>query len=118
MYKSAFLGCGPRARQHALAYQHVKRGRPVAACDLDRQRLAAFGDELAIEARFTDIHEMLDRARPDLLHIVTPPGLRVPLMTIASDHKVPVVVVEKPIAVQGEDWRLLDELCRRTSTPW
>ncbi len=116
MYKSAFLGCGPRAKKHAQAYRHVERGKPVAACDVDAQRLAAFGDEFGIDARFTDIHEMLDRVSPDLLHVVTPPGLRVPLMTIASEHKVPVVIVEKPIAVQGEDWRQLRELDARSST--
>jgi predicted dehydrogenase len=37
-------------------------------------------------------------------------------MTIASDHKVPVVVVEKPIAVAGEDWRLLRDLGQRSPT--
>ena len=35
-------------------------------------------------------------------------------MTIASEHKVPVVLVEKPIAVQGEDWKQLCELEKTT----
>lgn len=116
MLKSAFLGCGPRAKAHARAYEFVKKGKPVAACDLDRERLGGFCDEFGIEKRYTDIHEMLEKEKPDLLHIVTDPTLRVPLMTIASKHEVPVALVEKPIAVQGEDWKQLDALEKDTKT--
>ena len=116
MYKSAFLGCGGRARGHAHAYQYVKNGELVALCDLDEERLKSFGDDFGIEKRYTDIHEMLDKERPDLLHIVTPPTLRVGLMTIAAEHEVPVTIVEKPIALQGEDWRQIRELNEKCKT--
>ncbi|MCZ6679460.1 MAG: Gfo/Idh/MocA family oxidoreductase [Candidatus Poribacteria bacterium] len=123
MYKCAFLGCGGRARAHAHAYEHVKRGEIVALCDMNEQLLNAFGDDFAIEKRYTDIHEMLDKERPDLLHIVTAPVLRgtnqlirYPLMNIASEHGVPAAIVEKPIAVMGEDWRQLKELSQNTNT--
>ena len=39
MFKCAFLGCGPRARGHAKAYQIVERGRKVAICDMNQERL-------------------------------------------------------------------------------
>lgn len=116
MYKSAFLGCGGRARGHAQAYQYVKNGKMVALCDLDEQRLNSFGNDFGIEKRYADIHEMLDKEHPDLLHIVTPPTLRVGLMTIAAEHEVPVAIVEKPIAIQGEDWRQLKELGEKSKT--
>ena len=90
MLKSCFLGCGGRSRGHARAYEHVKNGRLVAVCDLDEERLHDRGEEYGIEKRYTDIHEMLDKERPDLLHIVTAPIWRVELMTIAAEHEVPV----------------------------
>jgi len=102
MYRSAFLGCGPRARQHADAYRFVKQGKMVAICDLDEKQLDAFSKEFNIRACYTDIRAMLGKERPDLLHIVTPPGLRVPLMSIAPEYEVPVVIIEKPIAIQPE----------------
>jgi len=117
MYKSCFLGCGPRARGHAQAYKYVKNGKIAAICDLNEERLHAFGKDFGIETRYTDVHEMLDKERPDLLHIVTLPTLRVELMTIAAEHEVPVAIVEKPIAIQGEDWRQIRELnakCNQT----
>ena len=116
MFKSAFLGCGGRARGHAHAYQYVKKGKYVACCDLSEERLNSFGNDFGIEKRYTDIHEMLEKEKPDLLHIVTLPTLRVPLMTIAADHNVPVAIVEKPIAIQGEDWRQLRDLNARCKT--
>ena len=113
MFKCAFLGCGPRARGHARGYDTVTRGQMVALCDLDEKRRNDFGDEFGIANRYTDLHEMLDKEQPDVLHIVTLPSLRVDLMTLASDHKVPAVIVEKPIALQGEDWR---QLCALNAT--
>jgi len=115
MHKCAFLGCGPRARRHAAAYGDVKRGQIAAVCDLDEKRLNDFGDEFGVSARYTDIHAMLDKEQPDLLHIVTIPGLRVDLMTLAAGHNVPAAIVEKPIALWGEDWRQLKELEERST---
>ena len=123
MYKCAFLGCGGRARGHAQAYEHVKGGEIVAICDLNEQLLQDFGADFGIEKRYTDIHEMLDKERPDLLHIVTAPTMRGSgelirhsLMRIASEHEVPAAIVEKPIAVMAEDWRQLRELSQNTRT--
>jgi predicted dehydrogenase len=116
MFKGAFLGCGPRAKGHARGYATVTRGQMVALCDLDEQRRNDFGDEFGIGARYSDVHEMLDTVKPDVLHVVTLPELRVPLMTIAAEHNVPAVIVEKPIALQGEDYRALRELNASSST--
>ena len=116
MFKCAFLGCGPRARGHARAYQDVKRGKIVAICDMDEERLNSFGDEFGVQTRYTDVHAMLDKERPDLLHIVTLPALRVPLMTLAAERQVPIAIVEKPIALQGEDWRQLRDLGQKCQT--
>ena len=41
--KSAFLGCGPRARAHARAYPQVTKGQIAAICDLNEERLQSFG---------------------------------------------------------------------------
>jgi predicted dehydrogenase len=116
MYKSAILGCGGRARGHARAYEHVVGGKLAAICDMDTARLDAFGDHFGISARYNDVHEMLDVEKPDLLHVVTQPDLRVPLLTIAVDHQTPAVIVEKPIALQGEDYRQLRDLDARSDT--
>ena len=110
MYKSAFLGCGGRSRGHANAYKHVKNGKLVALCDMNEERLNAASEAYGVEKCYINVHEMLDKEKPDVLHIITEPGLRVQLMSIAVEHEVPVAIVEKPIALEGEDWKKIKEL--------
>lgn len=116
MFRSAFLGCGGRARGHAQAYSKISRARMVAICDLNEARLKDFGEMFGIENRYTDIHEMLDKEKPDLLHIVTQPDVRVQLMSVAAEHEVPAVIVEKPIALDGKDYKAILELSRKSKT--
>ena len=123
MYKTAMLGCGGRARGHADAYRLVKNGTLTAICDMNTQRLNAFGDDFGISARYTDLDTMLEKEKPDVLHIVTSPvipsnnqRIRYPLMKQASDHGVPAAIVEKPIAVESEDWKQLAGLAEETQT--
>ena len=123
MYKSALLGCGGRARGHAGAYRFVKNGKLAAICDMNEERLNDFGDRFSISSRYTDYAEMLDKEKPDLLHIVTAPLLRgtnqhirYPLMKQASDSGVPAVIVEKPIAVDSDDWKQIAGLAENTKT--
>ena len=116
VYKSCMLGCGGRARGHAVAYEHVTKSRLEAVCDIDESRLRPFVEEYSIPRAYTDIHEMLDTEKPDLLHIVTRPNLRVQLLTIAHEHEVPAVLIEKPLAVDAHDFNAIAALSEETST--
>ncbi|MFQ6041408.1 MAG: Gfo/Idh/MocA family protein [Candidatus Poribacteria bacterium] len=116
MYRTAILGCAGRSRGHAKAYEHVSRGQIAAICDLDEKLLNSFGEEFAIKNRYTDIHEMLEKEKPDLLHIVTRPAFRAPLMTIAAEHKVPAAIVEKPIAIDSEPFQAIAALNEKSAT--
>ncbi len=123
MYKTAMLGCGGRARGHADAYRFVKRGKLTAICDMNEERLNTFGDDFGISSRYTDLDEMLEKEKPDVLHIVTTPvipssgkRLRYPLMKQASDHGVPAAIIEKPVAIEGEDWKQIAGLAEETKT--
>jgi len=116
VYKSCCLGCGGRARGHAEAYQHVNNARLEAVCDLNTERLEAFAEQFAVPRRYTDVREMLEKEKPDLLHVVTQPQLRVELLTIASDHEVPAVLVEKPLVLDADDFKAIAALGQRTES--
>lgn len=104
MHRSAIVGCGPRSREHAAAYAEITRGELVAICDVDETRLNAFGDDFGIAPRYADLNAMLEAEAPDVLHIGTRPAHRFDLLAAAVSHGVGGVIVEKPIATQGEDY--------------
>jgi predicted dehydrogenase len=114
-FKCAFLGCGPRANGHAMAYELISRGAKVACCDLDRERADSFAATYEIPRVYTDLEEMLDKERPDVVHMVTPPNLRVDLLNQLSAAQVGGVLVEKPICVGADDYARLRELATRTT---
>jgi len=115
-YKCAFLGCGPRSNGHAQAYEHITRGAKVACCDMSEERLNEYGDKWGIANRYTDLDEMLGKEQPDVVHCVTRPDLRVPLLTKLADAGVPGVIVEKPVCVGAEDYKALRALEQATDT--
>ena len=105
MYKSVIIGVGGgRAHGHANAYEYVKRGRMVAVCDLLPGPMDEFGDKFDIAARYTDYREMFDKEKPELVQVSTHPKVRLEVLEAAEAAGVPLAIVEKPLAIQGEDY--------------
>ncbi len=105
MYKSVIIGVGGgRAHGHADAYQHVKRGRVVAVCDLLQGPMDEFGDKFDVSARYTDYREMFEKEKPELAQVSTHPKVRLEVLKAAEAAGVPLAIVEKPLAIQGEDY--------------
>ncbi|MBD3184409.1 hypothetical protein GF312_19155 [Candidatus Poribacteria bacterium] len=115
-YKCAVLGCGGRSQGHAEAYRHIDRGKMVACCDINEDRLNAYGEKYDISHRYTDLDTMLEKEKPDVVHLITPPTLRVELMTRLSDAGVSGTIVEKPICIGADDYKALRELEQNTKT--
>ena len=108
MYRCAIVGVsGNRASGLAEAYRHVRRGRLVAISARTQDKLDAFGERFGVTARYTDYREMFEKEKPDLVHVNTPPNVRLEVFQAAEDAGVPAVLVEKPLAVQGEDYRAI-----------
>ena len=112
-YRSVIIGAsGARARHHALAYRHLNRARLVAVA----ARTAAPRDQLAadfgIAARYADYRDMLDRERPDLVHVNTPPNARLEILEQVAAAGVPAAIVEKPVAIDGPDCAALAAFAR------
>ena len=115
VYRSAIVGCGPMARWHAKTYKLISRAKLVACCDPDAERRQSYAEEFGI-APYADVGDMVTREKPDLVHVVTPPNVRVGPMQTISDNGVPASIVEKPIACEVNDWKKLCELEGKTKT--
>ena len=113
MYKCAIVGAGGnRAKGHADAYRHIKHGRLAAVSTRRREELEAFGEVYNVQARYTDYREMFEKERPDLVHVNTPPNVRLEVFEAAEAAGVPALIVEKPLAVQGEDFTAIRNFAR------
>ncbi len=115
-HKVAFLGCGGRANGHAWVYPNIDRGSAVACCDLIEEKAVEFAGKYDIPNWYLDLDDMIEREQPDLVHMSMPPTIRHSLMKRLSDHGVPAVIVEKPIAIGTRDYRLLRELEASSAT--
>lgn len=92
---------------HAGAIAHNRECALVAGADPDAGNLASFGRlwKLPSNALFSDTREMLDAVKPDIVHIASDTDAHIPLLRLALECKVPVIVLEKPVAQTIEEAR-------------
>lgn len=116
-YKCAIVAVsGGRARGHADAYKHIKRGTLAAISTRNRENLDAFGETWGVDSRYTDYVEMFEREKPDLVHVNTPPDVRLEVFQAAEAAGVPAVIVEKPLAIEGEDYLAIRDFAQGAKT--
>ena len=68
----AVIGCGFYAANHLQSWHDLapEGAELVAVCDIDPAKAARAGRDFGVP-HFTDVAQMLDAARPDLVDIVT-----------------------------------------------
>ena len=97
-YRVAILGCRSRGTAAARVYHAHPRTEVVGLCDLLEDRLNGLGDELAIDARFADLDEMIRQTAPDIVAIPVAPYLHAELALRVLEHGVHIDV-EKPMGM-------------------
>ncbi|MCZ2153259.1 MAG: Gfo/Idh/MocA family oxidoreductase [Bryobacterales bacterium] len=73
MIRAAIVGCGKMADQHAMQIRKIPRAKLVATCDAEPLMAKQIAERFNIPAWFTDVEEMLESVRPDVVHVTTPP---------------------------------------------
>lgn len=66
------------------------------------ERAGKTAKEHGIPAHYTDFEEMLDKEKPDIVSIVTPPGLHCPMTLSALSRRIHVLC-EKPFALNLDE---------------
>jgi predicted dehydrogenase len=100
--KAAIIGAGAIAQQHIAALQWLGC-ESIVVCDRSRAIAEATSERFSLRNWYTDYEHMLDVARPDVVHVTTPPDSHVSLARTALESGAHVVV-EKPIAVTYSHW--------------
>ena len=74
LMKAALIGAGQIARQHLACLRTLPSVELVAVCDLRELLLRPLPSVMAYLPWFIDHREMLDKTRPDVVHVTTPPN--------------------------------------------
>lgn len=101
--KAVIIGAGTIGLQHLRALRRTPDAEVAAVCDLSPAVAEAAAERAGVPEWFTDHGKMLERIRPDVVHVTTPPTshLRLALDALeAGAH----VLVEKPITLDLDDW--------------
>ncbi|HEY1907554.1 MAG TPA: Gfo/Idh/MocA family oxidoreductase [Myxococcaceae bacterium] len=93
--KTAVIGAGQIARQHLTCLGTLPGVEVVAVCDLSPSVAECAAERHHVPRWFTDHRTMLAEARPDVVHVTTPPGSHFRIAQAALEAGAHVIV-EKP----------------------
>jgi predicted dehydrogenase len=108
MLRVAIVGCGKIADRHAEQILLIPGCEIVGVCDREELMARQLQERLNAGTYFTEVQDLLDKAKPDVAHITTPPQSHHPLGKLclqAGCH----VYIEKPLTVNAGE---ADELIR------
>lgn len=110
----AIVGCGQISRAHVNALRQMEDVQIVAVCDQDKHRAQDLATLAGNTAVYTDLAALLEQAKPDVAHILTPPSSHAKLAIQAMDAGVHALV-EKPMTVSVEEADRMIEAARRNN---
>jgi len=87
----------------------------VAVCDVQEGRAKATGESLGIPY-YLDSIEMVEREKPEIVSVLTDSGSHAKVGAQLASLHVPVLVIEKPMALTLEDADNLIESCDKSGT--
>jgi predicted dehydrogenase len=103
----AIVGTGNIARIHLDALRALDgQAEVIAAADTDAARLREFCSRHGIAVSRASLAELLDAARPDLVHLCTPPGVHAE-QAVSCLRAGSSVLVEKPPALSLAELELM-----------
>jgi predicted dehydrogenase len=109
MLKVAIVGCGKIADAHMGQLQRIAGCRVVGACDREPLMAKQLCERFKIERHCSDLNELLEDCRPDVVHITTPPQSHFDLGKQCLERGCHVYV-EKPFTLNTEEARKLIRL--------
>jgi predicted dehydrogenase len=109
--RAAVIGTGKISEEHLRYLRDDPNVVLAGVCDLSPSLAQYAVSRFGAERAFTDSRQMLDEARPDVVHVLTPPHTHVKLVSDALNAGAHVIV-EKPVAPTNCEFQRLWELAR------
>jgi predicted dehydrogenase len=111
MLKFGIVGCGRIAKRHTdlLGNKQIAGAELGAVCDTNVARAKAVGEQYGVPY-FTDLHEMMQAVKLDVVSVLTPSGSHAAnVIALAPYGK--HIVVEKPMALRLEEADAMIAVC-------
>jgi predicted dehydrogenase len=102
MLKVGLIGCGKIADSHASQIGRIKGCEIVGVCDREPLMARQLYERFPIKQHYSDVSEMLSTARPDVVHITTPPASHFDLAKLCLEQG-SHVYIEKPFTLNLRD---------------
>ena len=112
MLRIAIVGCGKIADAHAIQIRRIAGCEIVGACDREGLMAQQLAERFEVGAYFDDVSRLLAVARPDVVHITTPPQSHFPIAQQCLDAGAHVYV-EKPFTIDAREAEELIGLAER-----
>lgn len=98
----AVVGAGYVANHHLAALRTLDFVEIAGICDTNLEAARSMAARHSIPLVVADLGELLAQARPDAVHVLTPPASHAPIALAAMEHGCHVLV-EKPMADSAEE---------------
>jgi predicted dehydrogenase len=112
MLRVAIVGCGKIADAHASQIRRIKGCEIVAVCDRELLMAKQLAERFSVKDSFSELTELLVTARPEVVHITTPPEGHYELAKLCLENGANVYI-EKPFTVYAEQARDLIDLAEK-----
>jgi predicted dehydrogenase len=112
MLRVALVGCGKIADVHASQIQRIEGCEIVGACDNEPLMAKQLCDRFRVSRCFSSLPELLAEARPDVVHITTPPESHFHLGRLCLENGCHVYI-EKPFTVDAHEAQELIYIANR-----
>ena len=114
MLKVAIVGCGKIADSHASQIQRIPGCEMVGACDREELMAKQICERFPIRASFTDLDDLISQARPDVVHVTTPPQSHFAIARHCLEQGCHVYV-EKPFTLNTQEAQELIAIAEHTN---
>jgi predicted dehydrogenase len=101
MIKVGIIGCGKIADAHAEMIKGIKGCEIAGVCDQEELMAKQLYERFPIKQYFSNVNAMLETAKPDIVHITTPPKSHFSLGKLCLEAGCNVYI-EKPFTLSTE----------------
>jgi predicted dehydrogenase len=107
--KIAIVGCGKIADVHASQIQNIEGCEIVGVCNRSPLKAKQLYERFRVKRYFNDLEELVDTARPDIVHVTTSADSHFDVAKFCLEHSCHVYV-EKPFTLYAEQAQQLIDL--------